>query len=160
MAKSELQPVAAYLARQPPEVRAALTRVRGIILKAVPGLEEGISYQIPVYKLGGELVIYAAGWKAHYSLYPATDVAQAFAKELAPYEVSKGTIRFRLDEPVPVKLIERIVKFRAKLAQERAALKAERVKAKRKTATKRATSQPAKAAAKSLPRAARKKAKS
>jgi uncharacterized protein YdhG (YjbR/CyaY superfamily) len=139
MAKSEPQPVAAYLAKQPPKVRAALTRVRGIILKAVPGLEEGIAYQIPVYKLGGELVIYAAGWKAHYSLYPATDVAQAFAKELTRYEVSKGTIRFPLDEPVPVMLIRRIVKFRAKLAQERAALKAERLKTKRKSTPKRAT---------------------
>jgi uncharacterized protein YdhG (YjbR/CyaY superfamily) len=139
MAKSKLQQVEAYLAKQPKEVRAALTRVRGAILKAVPGLEEGISYQIPVYKLGGELVIYAAGWKAHYSLYPATDVAQAFAKELTRYEVSKGTIRFPLDEPVPVMLIRRIVKFRAKLAQERAALKAERLKTKRKSAPKRAT---------------------
>jgi uncharacterized protein YdhG (YjbR/CyaY superfamily) len=66
----------------------------------VPGLEEGISYQIPVYKLGGELVIYAAGSKAHYSLYPATDVAVAFAKELSRYEVSKGTSSLGRSAPI------------------------------------------------------------
>jgi uncharacterized protein YdhG (YjbR/CyaY superfamily) len=62
------------------------------------------------------VVIYFAGWKQHYSLYPANRrLVAAFKKELAPYEVNdKGTIRFPLDEPVPVKLIEAIAKFRAK----------------------------------------------
>jgi uncharacterized protein YdhG (YjbR/CyaY superfamily) len=58
--------------------------------------------------------LYFAGWKAHYSLYPASDaLVAAFAHELAPYERSKGTIRFPLSEPVPVRLIERIARFRA-----------------------------------------------
>ena len=61
-------------------------------------------------------MIYFAGWKAHYSLYPANErFVAAFRKQLAPYEVNdKGTIRFPLSEPVPVKLIERLAKFRAK----------------------------------------------
>jgi uncharacterized protein YdhG (YjbR/CyaY superfamily) len=60
-------------------------------------------------------VLYFAGWKQHYSLYPAGEhVVATFKDQLSSYEVTKGTIRFPLSEPVPVKLIERIAKFRAK----------------------------------------------
>jgi len=114
-----------YIASQPEAVQGVLKRVRGIIRKAVPGAEESISYQIPTYKLRGERVIYFAGWKQHYSLYPATGpLVAAFKDELAPYELSKGTIRFPLSLPVPVKLIERIAKFRAKEAAGREKVKA------------------------------------
>jgi uncharacterized protein YdhG (YjbR/CyaY superfamily) len=66
-------------------------------------------------------VLYFAGWKQHYSLYPATDhVVEAFKDDLEPYKVNKGTIRLPLNQPVPVKLIERIAKFRAKEVAERA----------------------------------------
>ena len=66
-------------------------------------------------KLHGGPVLFFAGWKRHYSLYPATDrVVAAFKDDLAPYEVDKGTIRFPLSQPVPVTLIERIAKLRAK----------------------------------------------
>ena len=107
--------VAAYIAAFPPPVRAALKRVRSIIRKAVPGADEVISYQIPAYKLHGRTVLYFAAWKEHYSVYPSnTRLVAAFKNELAGYELSKGTIRFPLSEPVPVKLIERIAKFRAK----------------------------------------------
>jgi uncharacterized protein YdhG (YjbR/CyaY superfamily) len=74
-----------------------------------------ISYQIPAYKLPGGTVLYFAGWKQHFSLYPATGgLLRAFGDELAPYQVSKGTLRFPLSQPVPLKLIERIARFRAK----------------------------------------------
>ena len=67
-------------------------------------------------------MLYLAGWKAHYSLYPSSRALElAFKDELAPYELSnKGTIRFPLSEPVPVKLIERIAKFRVKESAVRA----------------------------------------
>jgi uncharacterized protein YdhG (YjbR/CyaY superfamily) len=66
-------------------------------------------------------VLYFAGWKRHYSLYPATKrVIAAFTDDLAPFEVNKGTIRFPLSRPVPVKLIERIAKLRAREVAERA----------------------------------------
>jgi uncharacterized protein YdhG (YjbR/CyaY superfamily) len=85
-----------------------------------PKAEEVIAYGIPAYRLHGRRVLYFAGWKQHYSLYPATDrLVAAFKYELAPYEVSKGTIRFPLSEVVPVKLIEGIARFRAKEAAER-----------------------------------------
>ena len=84
--------------------------------KALPKAEEVISYQIPAYKLNGRIVIYFAGWKEHYSIYPAQRrLVAAFRERLAPYEVNnKGTIRFPLSEPVPARLIEAIAKFRAK----------------------------------------------
>jgi uncharacterized protein YdhG (YjbR/CyaY superfamily) len=114
MAKTAFKSVDEYIASQPEAAQGILKRVRSTIRKAVPGAEEVISYQIPTYKLRGGPVIYFAGWKQHYSLYPATGhVVAAFKDELAPYEVSKGTIRFPLSEPVPVKLIEGIAKVRA-----------------------------------------------
>jgi uncharacterized protein YdhG (YjbR/CyaY superfamily) len=103
-----------YIASQPEAVQTVLRRVRRTIRKAVPDFEEGISYQIPAYKLHGRTVLYFAGWKQHFSLYPATArLIAAFRKELAPYEVSKGTIRFPLSEAVPVALIDGIARFRA-----------------------------------------------
>lgn len=141
----KLGPVGQYIAAQPPHVRPVLKRVRAIIRKAVPGLEEGISYRIPVYKLEGELVIFFAAWKEHYSLYPTLEVAEAFARALTNYEVSRGTIRFPLGD-VPEALIRGIVKFRAKLAEGRAKAKAERAKAKRARA--KAKRAPTKAAPK------------
>jgi uncharacterized protein YdhG (YjbR/CyaY superfamily) len=110
-----------YIAGFPRPVQSVLKRVRSTIRKAVPGAEEAISYRMPTYKLHGRYVLYFAGWKQHYSLYPSTDhLVAAFKDDLAPYELShKGTIRFPLSEPVPVKLIEGIAKFRAKEVAER-----------------------------------------
>lgn len=113
--KTTFQSVDQYIASQPEAVKAILMEVRNAIRKAVPAAEEGISYQIPTYKLPGGPVLYFAGWKQHYSLYPASaNIVAALQNELAPYEIRKGTIRFPLSQPVPVKLIARIAKLRAK----------------------------------------------
>jgi uncharacterized protein YdhG (YjbR/CyaY superfamily) len=123
--KTDFKSVDEYIASQPDGVQSVLYRVRSTIRKAVPGAEETISYKIPAYKLNGDRVLFFAGWKHHYSLYPATKrVIKAFRVELALYEVSKGTIRFPFSEPVPVKLIGRIAKFRAKEVSERSKAKA------------------------------------
>ncbi len=124
MAKTDFKSVAEYIATQPQAVRSILRRVRSTIQKAVPGAREMISYQIPAYKLEGGPVLYFAAWKEHYSLYPASGrLVAAFEDELAPYKVDKSTIRFPLAGPVPVRLIARIAKFRAKEAAARAAVK-------------------------------------
>jgi uncharacterized protein YdhG (YjbR/CyaY superfamily) len=124
MAKTDFRSVDEYIARHPKDVQAILQRIRSTIRKALPGAEEGISYQIPTYKLRGGYVVYFAGWKQHFSLYPASDrLVAAFKDELEPYKISKGTIRFPLSQPVPVRLIERIAKFRAREAAERARAK-------------------------------------
>jgi uncharacterized protein YdhG (YjbR/CyaY superfamily) len=115
MAQTDFKSVDEYIASQPEAARDKLERVRSIIRKALPEAEETISYQIPAYKLDGQAVIYFAGWKRHYSLYPANGrVKAAFETEITQYRLSKGTIRFPLSDPIPAKLIERIVKFRAK----------------------------------------------
>ncbi|MEO7648871.1 MAG: DUF1801 domain-containing protein [Bryobacteraceae bacterium] len=120
MAKTDFQSVDEYIAAQPEAVQGVLERVRSTIRKAVPDAAEGISYQIPAYKLPGGAVIYFAGWKQHFSLYPASDpLVAAFQDDLAPYEISTGTIRFPLSKPAPVRLIGRIAKFRAKEVAER-----------------------------------------
>ena len=139
MANTDFKSVEHYIASRPAADRPTLQRVRSAIWKAIPAAEEGISYQIPVYKLpGGAMVIYFAGWKEHYSLYPATaGVIAAFERELAPYELSKGTIRFPLSKPVPVKLIVAIAKLRAREAAELATAK-KVAKAKKKKAPKKA----------------------
>ena len=116
MAQPPPKNVDEYIASFPRAAQEVLERVRSTIRKAVPGAEEAISYRIPTYKLHGRYVIYFAGWKQHYSLYPANErLVSAFKKDLAPYEVNdKGTIRFPLSEPVPVKLVAGIAKFRAR----------------------------------------------
>ena len=114
MAKTDFKSVTEYIASKPKDAQASLKLVRGAIRKAVPAAVEVISYQIPGYKLNDVPLLYFAGWKEHYSLYPVNDeLVATFKKELAPFEQSKGTIRFPLSEDVPVSLIERIAKFRA-----------------------------------------------
>jgi uncharacterized protein YdhG (YjbR/CyaY superfamily) len=120
MARIEIKSVDGYIAGQPAAVQPILERVRGTILEAVPRAEETISYKIPTYKLPGGAVLYFAAWKLHYSLYPATKrVLAEFHDELKAFEVRASTIRFSFSEPVPVKLIGRIAKFRMKEAAER-----------------------------------------
>ena len=115
MARTRVNSVSEYIAAKPKEVRMVLARVRRAIRKAVPAAEEGLAYQKPVYTLNGVPMLFFAGWKAHVSIYPASDaLAAAFARDLAPYSRSKSTIRMPLHEPVPVKLIERIARFRAR----------------------------------------------
>jgi uncharacterized protein YdhG (YjbR/CyaY superfamily) len=115
VAKIKFKSVDEYIASQPETVQHALQRVRSTIRKAVPGAEEVISYHMPAYKLHGRVLLYFAAGKEHYSVYAATDqLIAAFRDDLEPYEVSKGTIRFPRSKPIPVKLIERIAKFRAK----------------------------------------------
>jgi uncharacterized protein YdhG (YjbR/CyaY superfamily) len=141
MPKTDFKSVPEYLATLPKDTRTILARVRAAVRKALPKAEEVISYQIPALKVEGSAVIYFAGWKTHYSLYPATKkVVSTFKAELAGYELRKGTIRFPLTEPVPTKLIAAIVKVRA---QETAALLAAR-RAKRSKVVKK-TKTPSKA---------------
>jgi uncharacterized protein YdhG (YjbR/CyaY superfamily) len=115
VAKTDFKSVSEYIASKPKDLQVVLKQVRNTIRKVVSGTEEAISYQIPVFKLNGVPLLYFAGWKYHFSLYPASkDLVAEFKDELERYELSKGTIRFPLSEPVPVSLIERIAKFRAK----------------------------------------------
>jgi len=120
MAKTKFKSVTDYIASKPRSVQPILKRVRSAIRKAIPKAEEGIAYQIAAYTLDGTGIIYFAGWKEHYSLYPIHEsLVAAFKKELAGCKISKGALRFPLSEPVPSELIERIVRFRVKQLSER-----------------------------------------
>ncbi len=114
MAKALPKTIDAYIAAQPEAVRPVLERLRVILRKALPDAVESISYQIPTFKIGGRAVIFFAGWKAHVSLYPATGrVASELADEIAPYKVSKGTLKFPLGKRIPARLVARVAKLRA-----------------------------------------------
>src|SRR5262245_28718014 len=116
MARPGFKSVDDYIAAQPEAVRPVLEQVRAAIRKAVPKAEEVISYQIPAYKIDGRTVIFFAGFKAHFSLYPIAGASVGeFKTELAPYEVNnKGTVRFPLGGRVPIGLIGKLARFRAK----------------------------------------------
>jgi uncharacterized protein YdhG (YjbR/CyaY superfamily) len=121
VANAKFDTVDQYLAAQPEETRAKLALVRSAIRGAVPQAREAISYQIPACRIGGRVFIFFAGWKNHYSLYPASDaLLREFGSELAGYEISKGTIRFPLNDPVPEALISRLAKFKAEESLARA----------------------------------------
>jgi uncharacterized protein YdhG (YjbR/CyaY superfamily) len=87
--------------------------LRQLIRDSAPDAEEAISYQMPTFKLNGNLIWFAA-FKKHIGLYPKTSAIEIFRKELSNYEVSKGTVRFPLDKPIPFDLVRKIVKYRVK----------------------------------------------
>ena len=101
-----------YIAGFPPTVQKLLQKVRTTIHKAAPKATEAIKYQIPTFVLDGRNLIHFAAFKEHIGVYPAPRGDAAFEKELASYAGGKGTVRFPLDEPLPLDLIKRIVKYR------------------------------------------------
>ena len=102
-----------YIATFPPKIRAILRKVRSTIRRAAPEAEETISYRIPTFKLQGPLVHFAA-FKDHVGFYPPVKGDASIEKAVARYANEKGNLRFPLDEPIPYRLIERIVKLRVK----------------------------------------------
>jgi uncharacterized protein YdhG (YjbR/CyaY superfamily) len=104
-----------YLARVPEPARGTLEKIRAAIRAAAPsGATETISYGIPAFKYDGILVWFAAFAK-HCSLFPTASVIEAFKNELKPYTISKGTIQFPIDKPLPDALVKKMV--RARVAQ-------------------------------------------
>lgn len=102
-----------YIAAFPQNVQSILKDIRQAIRDSAPEAVESISYQIPTFKLNGNLVHFAA-LKNHIGFYPTPTAIDEFKKELSNYKVSKGTIKFPIGEPIPFDLIKRIVKFRVR----------------------------------------------
>jgi len=104
-----------YVARVPLPARSTFTTLREAVRSAVPPqATETMSYGIPAFKHNGMLVWFAA-FSKHCSLFPTASVIEAFKNELSGYTISKGTIQFPLDKPLPTGLIKKIV--RARVAQ-------------------------------------------
>ncbi|MFN2166974.1 MAG: iron chaperone [Anaerolineae bacterium] len=100
-----------YLAGFPEDVQAILAQIRSTIREAAPDAKEAISYQLPTFKLEGNLVHFGA-FKHHIGFYPTPAGIAEFQDELSRYEGAKGSVKFPLDQPIPYDLIARIVKFR------------------------------------------------
>src|SRR5512145_2876576 len=109
--KTSFQSIDDYIATFPAEIQTILQTLRDTIKAAAPEASEKISYQMPTFAFNGNLVHFAA-FKNHIGFYPAPTGIEQFAEELARYEGSKGAIRFPIDQPLPLDLITRIVKFR------------------------------------------------
>jgi uncharacterized protein YdhG (YjbR/CyaY superfamily) len=107
----EFKTVDEYIASFPENVQRILQEMRKVIRDAAPKAEEVISYKMPAFKLNGILVWFAA-FKNHVGFFPKMSAIDAFKKELSGCEVSKGTIRFPLDKPIPFDLVRKIVKYR------------------------------------------------
>jgi uncharacterized protein YdhG (YjbR/CyaY superfamily) len=115
--------VDAYMAELPADVQALLEKVRSTIKTAAPKAEEVISYQMPAYKYYGMLVYFAA-FKDHCSLFPASKkVLDVFKEELQSFKTFGGTIQFTPENPLPVKLVTAIVKYRMQQNEEKKAAK-------------------------------------
>lgn len=106
------QTIDEYIDAFPDDVQQILQQIRQTIHEAAPDAQEAISYQLPTFKLHGNLVHFGA-FKKHIGFYPASAGIAAFTSELAPYASSKGAVRFPLDQSIPYNLISRIVRFRA-----------------------------------------------
>lgn len=119
-----------YLQYQPQSVAKLLSQLRDTIIKAAPDAQEVISYNMPAYKLEGSLVYFAA-YDKHIGFYPTPSGIEKFSKELTKYTTSKGTVQFALDQPLPLTLIRKIVKFRVQENLEKVQLKKELLKSRR-----------------------------
>lgn len=102
-----------YISSFPLDIQDLLQQVRRTIREAAPDAREVISYQIPGFTFRGSLVWFAA-FKNHIGFYPKASGIEAFKEKLSAYEISKGTVRFPLDKPIPFGLIQEIVRFRVR----------------------------------------------
>jgi len=102
-----------YIAKCPLAAQEHLNSIRDLIRSIAPEANESISYQIPTFKLHGNLVHFAA-YKNHIGFYPIPSGLAQFQKELSIYKQGKGSVQFPMDKPMPLDLIEKIVRFRIK----------------------------------------------
>jgi uncharacterized protein YdhG (YjbR/CyaY superfamily) len=123
MAMFKPQSIDAYISDFPAETQKVLKQVRSSVKKAAPKAEETISYGMPAFTLHGSYLVYFAGYKNHIGFYPAPIGIELFKKELSKYKSGKGSVQFPLDEPMPLALITKIVKYRVKENTEKAKLK-------------------------------------
>jgi len=101
-----------YIASFPEEIQVKLNEMRSTIKAAAPEAGEKIGYQMPTFTLAGRNLVHFAAFKHHIGFYPVPSGLEAFKQELSMYKGSKGAVQFPLDQPLPLDLVSRIVKFR------------------------------------------------
>ena len=112
MKQARVLTVREYLASLSADKRAALQKLRRAIKAAAPRAEECVSYGIPAFRLDGKMLVWFGAATNHCSFYPGAFPIQAHKSELTDYRISKGTIRFTPDRPLPVALVRKLVKTR------------------------------------------------
>ena len=113
--EKKLKEIDEYLESLPTDYQKALRNLRKTIQDTVPYAEEGFSYGVPAFKINGRPLVCYASFKNHCGFYPMSpEVLQSFSSDLAGFETAKGTIRFKVDNPLPKTLVKRIVKARLK----------------------------------------------
>jgi uncharacterized protein YdhG (YjbR/CyaY superfamily) len=109
--------VSEYIQLAPKEARAKLRQMRGCIRAAAPGAEEGLKWGMPAYSYRRILVIFG-GFKNHIGFYPTASAVKAFAKDLSKFKMTRGTVQFPLEKPLPLPLIRKITTFRVRESKE------------------------------------------
>jgi uncharacterized protein YdhG (YjbR/CyaY superfamily) len=99
-----------YLSAVEGEARVQLDQLRAVVRSLAPDASETISYGIPTFSIGGRTVVHVAAWERHVSLYPVPTTDETLGTELAAYRSGRGTLRFPIDRPLPLELIERVVR--------------------------------------------------
>ena len=123
--KSTPQNTDEYIANFPKDIQEILQELWATIREAAPDAEEVISYQMPTFRLKGNLVHFAA-YKNHIGFYPTPSGIENFKKEISVYEGAKGSVKFPIDQPLPLDLISNIVRFRVTENLEKAAAKSKK----------------------------------
>ena len=104
------QTIDEYIAAQDENCQPRLREIRAVLRKALPYAEERISWSMPTYWKGRNIIHFAAS-KKHLGVYPGDEATAAFAADLSEYDISKGTIRIPYDQPLPEELIRRIAQW-------------------------------------------------
>jgi uncharacterized protein YdhG (YjbR/CyaY superfamily) len=101
-----------YVSTLPENAQKAMGKIIATIKAKVPDAEESISYNMPAFKVNGEYFVHFSAWKNHIGMYPIPAGNEAFQKQVEPYRSAKSSLNFPIDKPMPIKLIEKIIKFR------------------------------------------------
>jgi uncharacterized protein YdhG (YjbR/CyaY superfamily) len=101
--------VDAYAAALPEQPRNVLDTIRHLVATSVPGVQESIRYQMPVFMFDGIYLMYVGAWKQHIGLYPVPQLTADLEADIAPYRTKTDTVRFFYEQPIPYELIERLI---------------------------------------------------
>lgn len=122
MTSAAIKDIDSHISNFPESTQILLNQLRECIQKAAPKATECMNYGIPTFQLFGNLVHFA-GYKNHIGFYPGADGIKHFQKELSRYKSAKGSVQFPLNEPLPLELMGKIVKYRVKMNEEKDRIK-------------------------------------